>query len=332
MSLSRFSSSAVAVAVVLTLGACSSSSDDDNTPVTGTDEQTTDTNTETETETGTDTETGTEGGQVALFGPAQYIISECGSLPVSAAVATNSLTAPTPMTVGEPVSGQLVPGSVDQNFHTWQVTLEPGNYHFIADGSTLEEGVSSIGLEFTSLGATTDEDEPLSFGVEGGYDLRSYEYLEIQAAQTLTIKVEAVYDSIHNYTFGIFPNGTAVPSPTIDNCLPITALSVGSPQSIPLDAADTREDDRWYLIDLESGQYQLDASTSSAEATSLGYTFDRFTQFGQSDSEDTITFEVVNGTELSSSDKFEAVLGHAWIRASIVYNDTRTVEFTVSKP
>jgi len=251
---------------------------------------------------------------------------------VSEAIATNSLEAPTPLTVGVPVRGQLVPNSPDQNFDTWQVTLEPGNYHLIADASTLEDGKGLMGLEIESLGATTDENERLARVTDVGFDLRIYEFLEIQAAQTLTIRIAPVFDSIHNYTFAIFPNGAAVPSPSIERCLPITPLSVGSPQSVVLDGNDTREDDRFYIIDLESRQYQLDASVRAAERRLLGYEFSLFSEFGQSTSEERITRETESGTELITSDTFEVGLGTYWIRARSVFDGSRAVEFTVSAP
>ncbi len=182
------------------------------------------------------------------------------------------------------------------------------------------------------MGATTDENERLARDTQSGYDLRIYEFLEIQATTTLTIKVEAIYDSIHNYTFGIFSNGSAVPSPSIERCLAISSLSVDSPQSVVLDGNDTREDGRWYIIDLESRQYQLDASTRATERDSLGYEFELLSQFGQSDSIKRISRDTVSGTELITSDKFEVALGTYWIRLKNVYNETRTVEFTVSAP
>ena len=273
------------------------------------------------------------GGEIpaALFGPPQFILSECGSVAVSDAIPTNSLTAPTPLTVGIPVRGQLVPNSPDQDFHTWQVTLEPGNYHLVADANTIaQDGRSAIGLTFESLGATTDENERLASGSVAGFDYRLYEYLEIQTAQTLIIRVEASFDEIHNYTFGIFPNGTAVPTPFIERCLPITPLSIDSPQSVVLDNNLTRADDRFYIIDLESRQYQLDASVRSAERAAIGYSFDLLSEFAQSDTIERITSDSVAGTELITSETFQVALGTYWIRARISFDVTRTVEFNVS--
>ena len=275
------------------------------------------------------------GGEIpeALFGPPQFILSECGSLAVSDAVATNSLTAPTPLTVGEPVRGQLVPGSPDENFDTWQVTLEPGNYHLVADASTLEtEGTSIIGLELVSLGPSTDENVTLVSDSTIAFDLRIYDYLEIQAAETLTIKVETIRDGIHNYTFGIFPNGTAVPTPFIENCLPVNTIGIDSTQSVVLDEPETRGDNILYKIDLQSRQYQLDATARSAESDVIGFAFDLLREFGQTDEEEIISSDSVIGTSLVTRDTFEVPLGTYFIRARNTRFDTRTVEFTVSAP
>lgn len=306
----RPSRTTVAIAVLLAMSACSSSSDE---PVTDADDN------------GTD--------PTGLFGPAQYIVSECGSLAVSAVVPDNSLTAPSPLTVGEPVRGQIEPDSVDNDFHTWQVSLEPGNYHLIADVSVLKEGQDSIGLKIQTLGAPSAENQDLAADFHSGLDLRIYKFLEIRTAQIMTLQVDAGYNSIHNYTMGIFSNGTAVPSPTIERCLPVNALSLDTTESVDLESDDSREDDRWFRIDLTEQEYLLDASTTSTETTSIGYEFELFEQFGQTSETQTITAEFLSGTALTSSDTFEPeTAGTSWIRLRNGYDGLRTVVFTISAP
>ncbi len=334
MSLSMDVKRLIAIAAVVVLPACSSSSDDSDNdapvvadnPTTVVDDEPDDTGTDTETETpvGGDTLT-------ALFGPAQYLVSECGSLPVSTIAVNNSLDAPAQFNVGEVVQGQVVPNSTDSNFHVWQVSIEPGNYHLVVDAWTVDDEAGLIGLEIDSLGATSSEDERLVYETENGYDLRIYEYVEIQAATTLTLKIESVYDEIQNYTLGFIPNGTAVPSPSFTRCLPITALSTGTTQSFTAVESETRADQLWYRMDLLKEEYVLEASASSATKGLIGLEFEILAPFG--DSEKRITYGTTNDFVLTTSDTFEPdVAGPAWIRFNNIYNTEPAVEFTVTAP
>ena len=268
-----------------------------------------------------------------MFGPAQFLTSDCGSLPVSTTAANNSRTAPGVFTVGEIVRGQLVPGTLENNFHIWRIELAAGNYHVVADAETLAEGTSSIGLRIDALGPTTDDDERIAFETESGYNIRVYDFLEVREARTLDIKLEAVYDSIHNYTIGVFANGTSVPSPTFENCAPINALGLDSTVSVTLEGSRERSDDLWYEINLNEQEYQLDASTRSADRQSLGFRFDLLKEFAQTDDAERITFATESGTELVSSDTFEVLQsGKSWIRLRNVYTTDSNVEFTVTAP
>ncbi len=334
MSLSMDIKRLFAIAAVVALPACSSSSDDSDNdapvvadnPTTIIDEVPDNTSTDTETETpaGGDTLT-------ALFGPAQYLVGECGSLPVSTTTVNNSLDAPAQFNVGEVVQGQIVPNSTDSNFHVWQVAIEPGNYHLVADTWLVDDGKGAMGLKIESLGATSADDEQLVGESEFAYDLRMYEYLEIQAATTLTLKIETLHDSIHNYTLGIIPNGTAVPSPTFTRCLPINVLSTDSTQSVTLVDTVTRADQLWYRVDLEKVEYVLDVSLRSAEKDAIGYTFELLQPFGNDESQ--IVGESAFDFILSSSDVFEPdVAGPAWIRVGNLHDSEPQMEFTVTAP
>jgi len=272
---------------------------------------------------------------VARFGPAQIITSECGSAPSAATVATNSVTSPPEFFVGEPVNGQLAPDSTTDNFHVWQIALEPGNYHFVADTWDGEAEKTAIGIEIESLGETTADNERIAADTEFTYDLRVYEYLEIQSAQVLTLKVDAAYDEIHNYTMGIFQNGTAVPSPGFNRCLPINALSLDSTQTATVGGDNDRENSAWYQINLSSGEYTINASTSSVEDDAIGYEITVFDEFGQGSDGERVSTDSEFGNLLTTSDTFVLDTdGSVWIQLRNAYSaedDALVVEFTVTK-
>jgi len=267
-----------------------------------------------------DSTTDTDGGEesnndtsdaTAKFGPPQFITSECGSMEVSTKVSI----------VGELVSGQIVPNSITDKFHFWQVTLEPGNYHLLADASGAGDEGSEIGITIVLVGRSIPNDLTLASGSSENYDLRVYNYLEIQNTETMTIAVEPLRNRVHNYTLGIFRNGTAVPSPTFERCLPIKPLSLDTTESVVVPSKDTRAEDRWYLIDLAEGKYQLNASTSSVEREPLGYSFDIVDQFGQNERYETKTHTTEIDTLITSIDTFDRDgESPTWIRLGNVYN------------
>lgn len=116
------------------------------------------------------------------------------------------------------------------------MTLELGNYHFVADADTLVDEPTGqfagglVGMKFVSLGATTAENEDIASGSISGFDLRLHEFLKIEESQTLIVSVEpsAAFSLATNCTLGIFNNGTAVPTPFVERCLPVTTLSTDS--------------------------------------------------------------------------------------------------------
>ena len=301
--------------------------DDSTTGGTTNDDSTTDGSTTVEDGTTTITDA------TAMFGPAQFITSECGSVPVTATAANNSLNSPPELFVNQVVQGQLVPGSTTDNFHVWQISLEPGNYHFIADGSTLSDESGTVGITIDSLGETTGDRAFLAGDSEAGFDVRLYEYLEIQSAQTLRFSVEVSFNKIHNYQLGIFSNGSAVPSPWLTRCLPINPLSIDTTQSVTVPGRLTRDGEIWFSVDLDAGAYRLDASTSVAESQAIGYGFSLFNEFGQSDTRVSISRDSEAGTFVITSDTFEnQTPGTQWFRVSNSFSDPDLqVEFTLSE-
>ena len=253
-------------------------------------------------------------------------------MPVAATATTNSLGAPAELFVGELVRGQLVPGSATDDLHVWQVALEPGSYHLVADASVPNgDPATPIRLSLESLGSSLVDLEQAVTDSVAIFDLRITQFLEITSAQTLTFTVEAQADDSHDYTLGVFSNGSAVPGPAFERCLPITSLSLDSTQSVTVPFQQTREDDLWYSINLERGSYRLDASTSSAALA--GYDFSLYSGFGKTDSLEVISLDTAADTSFATSDTFEVERdGLLWIRLSnTVAASDGNIEFTVSR-
>ena len=253
-------------------------------------------------------------------------------MPVASTATTNSLEAPAELFVGELVRGQLVPDSATDDLHVWQVDLEPGSYHLVADASVSNGDPSApIRLSLESLGSSPVDLGQTVTGVEAIFDLRITRFLEITSAQTLTFTVQAQADDSHDYTLGVFSNGSAVPGPAFERCLPITPLSLDSTQSVTVPFQQTREDDLWYSINLERGSYRLDASTSSAALA--GYDFSLYSGFGKTDSLEVISLDTAADTSFATSDTFEVERdGLLWIRLSnTVAASDGNIEFTVSR-
>lgn len=268
---------------------------------------------------------------VPVFGAPQFIVGECGSVPSATTASSNSINNPAEFFVGEPVDGQIVPGSDNNSFHVWQIALEAGNYHLVVDAWVNLDEFSAIGIELTSLATASADEELILIDSLAGLDLRSYEYLEIRNPQVLTFRVEIPFNQIHNYTLGIFENGTAVPSPTFNRCLPINSLALNTPQSVTAPGSSSREDDVFYQLELDSGEFILNASTSSAEFAAIGYQFNLLTGFGQNSRSQIITQASDAGTILTSSDTFENSFdGTVWLRLRNAFTDDSTVEFTLS--
>ena len=73
----------------------------------------------------------------------------------------------------------------------------------------------------------------------------------------------------HNFTaeeyrFGVFENGRAVPSPLFHDCPTFKSLSLDTTESVFLPQENNSTDDRWYLVDLEPGDYEVSSQGGHA--------------------------------------------------------------------
>lgn len=269
-----------------------------------------------------------------LFGPAQVILAECGSLEVAGADANN--TTPTEFFAGQLVQGQLLEDSPVLDSDLWRITLEPGNYHLIADIALADGSTGTTGLQIDSV--TADGDERILSASSGGeFDVRGYEYLAIDVTTTFTLRVTPVFDEIQTYQMAIIPNGTAVPSPRFTLCPAITPTSLDTTQTITeFSAIESIDDFRWFSVDVPAGLYSIDATgTVPAVGGVLAYSFDLFERFGEVDTNTfiggTSSATTVDGPVLSETFDFTASDNAVvWIRAGH-RSETINLELTISE-
>lgn len=296
---------------VAALTACGGS--DDNTPA---------------ADTNTPTETVGSSSQADRFGAAQYIQAQCGSAVVSEIEANNSLS--TSFALGEVVKGQLIKDSTVLNYDLWNVTLEAGNYHLVIDSQTQSDSFESIGLNITT--STPEGGERIIRKLDSAYGTRAYEFLELDVAQTMSLKLEPVWEDTMNYQMAIFANGEAVPSHRLSACTPETVMGLGETQSVVMTETDSRDDYRWYRLNLDAGVYNLDVTVSGAENDTKNVQFDLYERFGDVDDHETrIHFNVNSDAVWSSSDEFSVRDNNdVWIRVSSS-RGSYDLEFTVTQ-
>lgn len=334
MFISKNASLAIIIVLMFLNASCSSDSSTDSNRDSSqegdTNTETGDTNDTSENGNSSNTDdqnTGTTG-TAGLFGPAQYIITECNSAEVTTAQAPNDVSNPTLISTEQLVQGQLSEDSTTLSFDVWQVDLQPGNYHLIVDSWMASEESGTHGVRVTSLGETTDDDERLMSTAASGFSERGFEFLEILNPTTLRLKVEPTYGETMNYVMGVFPNGGSVPSPRFTDCPSITTLSLETTVSVPLNELTASEDQRWFQLNLAAGDYTLDVSMQSSESP-IGYRVELMQQFGEDESE-RVASEAASTTPVTSSDQFTALNdGDVWLRVESVYSTSGNLELTV---
>ncbi len=330
MIISKNFTPAFVAAFMLFNASCSSDSSTNNTPEDDAGAQTEDTTDTTGNgeNSNTDDQSNTQTGSTAAFGPPQFNLAECGSAEITSAQATNDVTTPTTIATGQLVQGQLSEDSATLSSDIWRVNLEPGNYHLVLDSWMASRERGSHGVRVKSLGQTSNDDETLVTSGTQGFDERTYEYLEILNPTTMTLQVEPSYSYTMNYVMGIFPNGASVPSPRFTDCPPTTRASLDTTVSLTLNDMNSTEDYRWIQLNLDAGEYTLDASMQSSEAYT-GYNVELLQRFGENENE-TVVRDSNSTTSVTSSDQFTVLdNGEIWLRAESVYDDSGTLELTV---
>jgi len=328
-------------ATLVSLAACSESSDPveqflENvtaTNTTETDGNTTTTNTGTGTNGTQTTSNPTTGMLSALTSNIpQYNASNCGTIPVSDAVQSNDVSAPTAMTVAQIVKGRIDPDSAANTEHFWSIDLQPGFYHVVLDSSRVDDGWSNLGIILTDLrGFESDDDLEILRGNEVDYRSRYHSFIEVEQARTIVLRATPNHRA-EDYAFGIFENGTAIPSPFYSNCPDITALSLGTTESLTLPESSSIADDRWYQIELDAIDHVLQSTAARTDGknSNIQYTFSFLDQLGQSSrifEADRVNEVGVTATSSGPINRTES--GNVWIRLVNNFKEV-TMEFTLN--
>ena len=302
----------------------------------GTDNPTTTEGTDNPTNTegtGNPTTGGNPGGISALTNNIpQFITSACDTLPISDAVQSNDLSAPTPMTIGQVVKGRIDPDSAANIQHFWRIDLQPGFYHVVLDSSRVDNRNSNLGIELTDLREfESSDDVRILRGNEVGFSARYHEFIEVLQAQTMVIRVDPVFTA-EDYLFAVFENGNAVPSPFFSNCPVISTLSLSTTESLVLPESNSFADEQWYQLELDAIDYVLQSTAARTDGrdSNIIYEFSYLDQFGQDtrmERMDLINEVGVTANGSGSLNRTEP--GNVWIMLNNK-NSELTMEFTLN--
>ena len=239
--------------------------------------------------------------------------SECGSLPV--------LDTPISTTAGAGatlVEGQLVRGRLEDDVsHYWDVDLEPGYYHVVLDGSQGDDRDLNIGVTLVDLDPPGDADAGLLPDNDAGYRSRRAAFIEVPFARTLRLQATQRFLA-EDYVFGVFPNGSDIPSPRFEECPDIVPLSLGTTEVVQITELDSEDAHVWYRAELEAGQYTIDA-TASQNGTSGSviyevFVLDGFGQIGESTETTVLDVSETEGTSTDSATFTRDAAGPVWLR------------------
>ncbi len=266
-------------------------------------------------------------------GVAQFVTSACDSLPISTAVQSNTMSAPTAITTGQLVSGIIGAGSDDTNSeHYWSIALEPGDYHVVLDSKRVDDDLFNLGLRLSELHTNGGVTDLFSDTGEFDYRSRSHGILTVVVARTVLLRLTPNF-SAEDYTFGIFANGVAVPAPFFSDCPTINSLSIDTAEALTLPQKGSSAGDRWYRADLVAGMYTLSSRAAPTDGSidRVLYRITQVDQFGQVGR--TVELGTVDElgplTNINSAALNRDNSGPVWIRIQNLFNELR-VEFTLN--
>jgi len=272
------------------------------------------------------------GGGTVLNDPTpRFLTMACGAMPIADIRSSSSASAPAVFTTDTVVNGRVDPESGSNTVNYWSVDLQPGFYHLVQDATRLDGRNANLGLEFTDVSGPDAEASPLLLSSnELGFHIRDHVFLEIEQARTMTIQVTPRFGA-EDYAFGLFSNGTAVPSPFFDDCPTITPLSLGTTEALTLPLSQEVDDQKWYSIDLDAQDYVLSSTATRTDGTdrNIIYSSDYGSQFGKTSRFEQISR--VNELGITRADNSGALrpseAGEVWIR--LRSSTELNVEFTL---
>jgi hypothetical protein len=212
----------------------------------------------------------------------RYNRSECGSLPASNLAFSNTRGNATTFALQQLVGGRVDPQSMTNKEHYWKIQLAKGAYHLVADSARSDGSDGNIGLHIVRLDQSGAEQAQIASGNEIARRYRDAGFFMVATSQVVQFKVTGNF-GMEDYLLGVFANGDAVPSPRFQSCPTITPLSLGQAQSFVLAAGGTANEEQWFAVRLELGDYKFlsEAKQADGVTTNLIYSLDLLDQFGQ---------------------------------------------------
>jgi len=269
-------------------------------------------------------ENGNEGGEEAdpntvdLATTPVYITSSCDTAPAPESTAASVIaTAPAGFLVDTLVGGRLSRNSTDDNEHFWTTQLEAGIHYLVMDSGTTTGRDGSLGLQVDSIDGNGDVIEQLLRTTKVDNRIRVASRLILTAPTTLRLRISPVF-GLEEYLFGIFLNGSPVPSPFFSNCPTIRNLSLATTETFSLGPAnDPETNEVWFETTLEDADHSLTttATIPNGDERNIIYSARFYSQFGQDSRETDVLSANEIGTTLESSGSFAPIsAGTHWIR------------------
>ena len=220
-----------------------------------------------------------------------YLQAQCGTIVASDLPVSSSVSAPTKFSTKQLIGGRIDPTSVGNKEHYWVVALKKGFYHFVLDTATSDGRETNIGLDLTIVDDVGEAQSNVFRGNEVARRYRHAAFMEIEADTTVQIRIRPVH-GMEEYLFGIFENGSKVPSPRFADCPAITPLTVGEAASFTLGAEDTETEEQWFAMDLALGDYefQVDSVQADGKDTNLVYRMHMLDRFASLDRSTRLAF------------------------------------------
>ena len=267
----------------------------------------------------------------------QIITATCDASLISATPFSNLATAPALFAPNEIVRGRIDPEAAGNTQHFWNIDLQPGFYHLVLDTRRVDDLANrNIGLNLVDLNGLGQDDGRvlLDDNESNEFRFRQSIFFEVETADTLNLQVTPRFDA-EDYTLGIFENGSAIPSPVTEECPEIVTLSLDTTETLILPASDAEIDDLFFQIELELGDYNLNATASrvdGAENRIIRYDFESVDQFGENDRFDEVLD--VSETNIAVSTNSDVLTvsedGLIFLRLRSGIADPQNIEFTLS--
>lgn len=248
--------------------------------------------------------------------PQQIVLGECGSMPVSTAVASADAANAASMLLETLVTGRLDPDSLSNQQHYWTIDLAPGRYNLVMDNTTVSESDTNIGIDIY-LTAPGEEEIFLVNSNHIDHKVRKVAYFEVVRSTTVAIRMVPDFGA-EDYVMGVFTNGTPVPSPYFENCPVFTTMALDTTNSFSIPKVQNAGvGEQWFEVDLAVGDHTLnvDASFPDGQARNLQLKSYWYEHYGQVDRENrVIGFNEIEAAFSGSGPIRISDAGKVWIR------------------